>query len=214
MLGSDYRFDFNCHEVGHLVGYLNSFDHAFGPNGVYDHPYCIMAAMAYGGTSPIFDAWKAGATSPPEQDTKGPGLDGATRVACGWARVRRLTPQDLRNGVELRIAHLDDHSTAMPQVVEYNTQINGAAATYTFEFRSPLAYWDQAVAPALVLCQREGSKWSANGTWGPRSSTYLDRTLLPANGMRPLPSLSLAGIVSAEVLEVGGEWVRVRLTNG
>jgi len=211
VLGSNYRFDFNSHEVGHLVGYFNSFSHAFGPNGAYDHPYCIMAAMTYGGLPAIFDAWNAGSSRPPEEQTKGPGLDGATRAACGWARVRRLTPQDLQSSMDLRIAHLGDHSSAMPQVIEYNTQVNGSPVTFTFEFRSRLALWDQAVAPALVLCQREGSKWSGNPTWGPRSSTYVSRVVLPSSN-EPLPSLSQPGIVSAQVLEMGGEWVRVRLT--
>jgi len=111
----------------------------------------------------------------------------------------------------VRIAHLGDHDSGLPQVVEYNTQVNGAAATYTFEFRSRLAFWDQAFAPVLVLCQREGSIWSGNPTWGPRSSTYVNRAIVSASG-GPLPSLSQSGIVSAEVLEMGGEWIRVRLT--
>jgi len=211
VLGSNYRFDFNAHEVGHLVGDFNLFDHAFGPSGVYDHPYCIMAAMSYDGIPAIFDVWQAGSSRPPELQTKGPGLDGATRAACGWARIRRFTPQDLQQGVEVRIAHLGDHDSGLPQVVEYNTQVNGAATTYTFEFRSRLAFWDQAFAPVLVLCQREGSIWSGNPTWGPRSSTYVNRAIVPARG-GPLPSLSQSGIVSAEVLEMGGEWIRVRLT--
>jgi hypothetical protein len=213
VLGSDYRFDFNSHEVGHVVGDLNSFDHAFGPNGVYDHPYCIMAAMTYGGVSAIFDVWQQGSSRPPEVQTKGPGLDGATRAACGWARIRRFTPQDLQQGVEVRIAHLGDHDTGLPQVVEFSTQANGAAATYTLEFRSGLAFWDQAFEPAMVLCQREGSIWSGNPTWGPRSSTYVNRAIVPADG-GPLPTLSQSGVVSAEVLEMGGEWIRVRLTEG
>jgi hypothetical protein len=212
VLGSNYRFDFNSHEVGHLVGYLSSFSHAFGPNGVYDHPYCIMAAMSYGGAPAIFDVWQPGSNRPAEQQTKGPGLSGATRAACGWARLRRVTLQDLQNGVEVPLAHLGDHASGLPQVIEYNTQVNGTAATYTLEFRSGVDFWDQAFAPALVLCQREGSKWSGNPTWAPRSSTYLSRAIIPEGG--PLPSLAQPGVLTAAVLEMGGQWVRIRLTNG
>ena len=210
--GSNFRFDFNCHEVGHLVGRFFSFSHAFGPNGVYDHPYCIMAAKTYGGLPAIYDVWQAGSTRPPEDETKGPGLSGATRAACGWARVRRITAAELQQGTELQLAHLGENGSTLPQVIECATQVNGAAATYTFEFRSRLGEWDQAYVPALVLCQREGSPWSGNPTWAPRSSTYIGRVLIPSSGA--LPSLTQPGVVTATVEEMGGEWLRLRLSKG
>ncbi|HEY7285300.1 MAG TPA: hypothetical protein VH497_07650 [Vicinamibacterales bacterium] len=208
--GSNFRHDFNCHEVGHLVGRFFSFSHAFGPNGVYDHPYCIMAAKTYGGLAPVYDVWQAGSNRPPEDETKGPGLDGATRAACGWARVRRLTPADLNQGVDVWLAHLGDHDSTSPQVIEIAAQTNGAAATYTLEFRTKLAERDQAIAPALVLCQREGSPWATDGTWKPRSSTYITRAVIPPAGA--LPSLARAGVVKADVLESKGPWLHLRLT--
>jgi hypothetical protein len=222
VLGSNYRFDFNAHEVGHLVGDLFSFAHAFGPGGVYDHPYCIMAAETYGGLglAATYDDWFAGSNRPPEEHTKGPGLSGTTRAACGWARVRRLGLVDLQQGVELYLAHLGDHGSTLPQVIEYPTQVSGAPATYTIEFRSRLAERDQALAPAIVFCQREGSQWSSNPTWAPRSSTFLERALIPSSGA--LPSLTLPGILHAEVLEMappetigglsGPPWIRIRLS--
>ena len=217
---SNYRFDFNSHEVGHLVGDLFSFDHAFGPGGPYDHPYCIMAAMTYGNENVTYDPWFAGSNRRPEEHTKGPGLSGATRAACGWARVRRVGPADLQQKVELDLAHLADHGSTLPQVIEYPTQVNGVPSTYTIEFRSPLAERDQALSPAIVLCQREGSQWSSNPTWAPRSSTFVKRALIPSGGT--LPSLDLPGILHADVLEIapsetiggvsGPPWIRIRLS--
>jgi hypothetical protein len=219
---ANYRFDFNAHEVGHLVGDLFSFNHAFGPSGAYDHPYCIMAAKSYGelGQNATYDPWFAGSTRPPEEHTKGPGLSGTTRAACGWARVHRVGPGDLQQRVELDLAHLDDHGSTLPQVIEYPTQVNGGPATYTIEFRSPLAERDQALAPAIVLCQREGSQWSSDPTWAARSSTFVKSAVIPSSG--PLPSLALPGILHAEVLEMapseaigglsGPPWIRIRLS--
>jgi hypothetical protein len=211
VFGSNFRHDFNCHEVGHLVGRFFSFSHAFGPNGVYDHPYCIMAAKTYGGVPAVYDVWQAGSSRPPEDQTKGPGLAGATRAACGWARRRRLTPADLQHGVDTWLAHLGDHDSTSPQVIEIAAQANGGPATFTLEFRTRLAERDQAFAPALVLCQREGSPWATNGTWAPRSSTYITRAFIPSGGA--LPSLTQAGVVKADVLEAAGPWLRLRLTS-
>lgn len=224
VLGSNYRFDFNAHEVGHLLGDAFSFNHAFGPAGPYDNPYCIMSAMSYGalGVAATYDRWTNGAARLAEEHTKGPGLSGATRAACGWARVRRLDSKQLKQGVELTLAHLGDTASMLPQVIECPiTLANGMPATYTIEFRSPLAEADQALQPTIVLCQREGSSWSTNPTWGPRSSTYRSHAVIPKSGT--LPTISESGVVSVEILEVsvaqnygnlsGPAWVRIRLSN-
>lgn len=223
ILDSNFRFDFNAHEVGHLLGDAYSFKHAFGPRGTYDNPYCIMSAKTYGalGRDVVYDEWAAESIRPPEEHTKGPGLSGATRSACGWARMRRIVPAQLQRGVELHLAHLGDATSGLPQVVEWRTKgANGRWQSYTVEFRSPLAESDQALQPTVVLCQRDGSQWSTNGTWGPRSSTYLSHTTIPSFG--PVPVLSEPGVIRVEVLEVapamsmgalsGPPWVRLRLS--
>jgi hypothetical protein len=221
ILGSNYRFDFNAHEVGHLLGDAYSFNHAFGPRGTYDNPYCIMSAKWYAERDVVYDEWTAGSNRPPEEHTKGPGLSGATRAGCAWARVRRIAPAQLQRGVELHLAHLGDATSGLPQVLEWRTKgSNGRWQSYTVEFRSPLAECDQALRPTVVLCQRDGSQWSTNGTWGPRSSTYLSHTTIPPVG--PVPVLSEPGVVRVDVLEVapamsigalsGPPWVRLRLS--
>jgi M6 family metalloprotease-like protein len=222
VLDSNYRFDFNAHEVGHLLGGAYSFNHAFGPRGPYDNPYCIMSAKWYGERGDvIYDEWTAGSNRLSEEHTKGPGLSGATRAACGWARMRRLAPAQLQQGVELHLAHLGDVTSGLPQVIEWRTKgANGRWQSYTVEFRSPLAESDQVLRPTVVLCQRDGSQWSTNGTWGPRSSTYLSHTTVPRFG--PVPVLSEPGIARVDVLEVapavsmgalsGPPWVRLRLS--
>lgn len=228
VLTSNFRFDFNAHEVGHIIGDAFSFNHAFGPNGPYDHPYCVMAAMTYGwrrGTD-LYDRWESSSKRPPEEHTKGVGLSGATRAACGWARRLRLKAEDLQQGRELYLAHLGDHTSTLPQVIECpGPQVNGVSATFTIEFRSPLAESDQRLPATLVLCQREGSAWSSNGTWKERSSTFRSAAVVPASGT--LPSLIEPGVVRVEVLEVapsrplaappflrkgGPAWLRIRLS--
>lgn len=221
VLGSNFRFDFNAHEVGHIIGHVFSFNHAFGPNGPYDHPYCVMAAMTYGGRAALYDIWQSDPKRPPEEHTKGVGLSGATRAACGWARRLRLKAGDLQQGVELYLAHLGDHSSTVPQVIECPGQnVNDVSATFTIEFRSPLAESDQRLQPTLVLCQREGSAWSSNGTWQQRSSTFRSAAVVPSSGT--LPSLTEPGVVRVEVLQVapfesigalrGPAWIRIRLS--
>lgn len=217
----NFRFDFNCHEVGHLVGRIFSFGHAYGPKGAYDSPYCIMAAMTYGYLrASTYDPWTPGSSRPPEEHTKGPGLAGATRAGCGWARARRFQPADLQQGAQLYLAHLDDHGSTLPQVIECPTVVNGVPTTYTIEFRSKLAERDQALPTAIVLCQREGSPWSTDSSWAPFSSTFVADGVI--SSQTPLPSVSQAGVVRADVLEVapaetiagrtGPPWIRIRLS--
>lgn len=228
VLNSNFRFDFNAHELGHMIGHTFSFNHAFGPNGPYDHPYCVMAAMTYGGRlrTDLYDMWQSSSKRPPEEHTKGVGLSGATRAACGWARRLRLKAEDLQQGRELYLAHLGDHTSTLPQVIECpGPKVNGVSATFTIEFRSPLAESDQRLPATLVLCQREGSTWSSNGTWKERSSTFRSAAVIPSTGT--LPSLIEPGVVRVEVLEVapsrpledpawlrirGPAWIRIRLT--
>jgi hypothetical protein len=217
----DFRFDFNCHEVGHLVGRKYSFGHAYGPNGAYDSPYCIMAAMTYGYLKRVtYDPWTAGSDRPPEEHTKGPGLAGSTRAGCGWARTRRVGPADLQQPLEIYMAQLDGHGNSLPQVIEYATTVNGTPTTYTVEFRCRLAEHDQALPTAIVLCQREGSPWSKDSSWAPYSSTFVSDGIISSTG--PLPSVSQPGIIRADVLEVAPAetvagrtappWIRVRLS--
>lgn len=223
VLGSNYRFDFNAHEAGHFIGDEYLFNHAFGPAGPYDNPYCIMSAMSYGALqqAATYDRWTKNSPRLAEEHTKGPGLSGATRAACGWARVWRLDSNQLKQGVELHLAHLGDATSSLPQVIECpTTSANGKHATFTIEFRSPLAEADQALQPTIVLCQREGSSWSTNPTWGPRSSTYRSHAVIPSSGS--LPTISESGVVNVEVLErapvqkfgtlSGPPWVRIRLS--
>ena len=72
-------FDFQAHEVGHLIGGKFNFHHSFGIEtstyctGMYGHPYCIMSSEAYG-------------------------LSGATRGALGWANEMQV---DLNINAEL-----------------------------------------------------------------------------------------------------------------
>lgn len=228
VLGSNFRFDFNAHELGHMIGDAFSFNHAFGPSGPYDHPYCVMAAMNYGGRwrDDLYDMWQPNSNRPPEEHTKGVGLSGATRAACGWARRLRLKAEDLQQGRELYLAHLGDHTSTLPQVIECpGPQVNGVSTTFTIEFRSPLAESDQRLQAALVLCQREGSRWVTDGTWKERSSTFRSAAAIPSTGT--LPSLIEPGVVRVDVLEVapsrpleapvwlrrgGPAWIRIRLS--
>jgi M6 family metalloprotease-like protein len=218
----NFRNDFNCHEVGHLVGRLNNFNHAFGPGGVYQNPYCIMSAKTYAGVRVPYDIWTPALTRPAEEDTRGPGLSGATRSACGWARKRVISSTDLDNGIELYVAHLADHQTTLPQVLEFPVVTIGALSVFTLEFRSPLAERDQGMtpptAPALVLCQREGSPFSSNDTWAARSSTFIR-----ALSVTDLSStLAQPAVLTARILEVspdehinglhGPSWLKLKLT--
>ena len=179
--------------------------------------------MSYGALGPAatYDRWTQGSTRLAEEHTKGPGLSGATRAACGWARVRRLDSKQLKQGVELTLAQLGDTVSTLPQVIECPVTLgNGTPATYTIEFRSPLAEADQALQPTIVLCQREGSPWSTNPTWGPRSSTYRSHAVIAKSG--PLPTINESGVVNVEVMEMsvtqnygtlsGPAWVRIRLS--
>jgi hypothetical protein len=218
----NFRFDFNCHEVGHLVGRQYSFGHAYGPNGPYDSPYCIMAAKTYGYLRNVtYDPWTPGSTRPPEEHTKGPGLAGSTRAGCGWARTRRIQAAGLAQPIEVYLAHVDDHESCRLQVIEIASSVNGVPTVHTVEFRCQLAERDQALPTAIVLCQREGSRWSSDKSWAPFSSTFI------ADGViafaRPLPSVSQPGVVRADVLEVAPAktvagrtappWIRVRLSS-
>lgn len=208
VVGSNFRFDFNAHEIGHLVGTIFGFGHAFGPNGTYDDPFCIMAAKTYGtlGNAVLYDVWTAASAGTPEEHTKGPGLAGATRSACGWAPMRRFSPAELQTGTDVYLAHLGDRESTLPQVLEFPaTTAAGAPATFAIEFRSPLAERDQALRPTLVVSQREGSAWSTNSTWGPRSSTFRTSVVV-----RPAahPTIGEAGVVNAQVLEVAPSELR------
>ena len=90
--GSNYRFDFNAHEVGHNLTQDFGFNHAFGPAGPYENRFCVMSAMWYANDNSVeFDRWTPGSTRLPEEMTKGPGLAGCTRAGCGWARALRRT---------------------------------------------------------------------------------------------------------------------------
>lgn len=218
----DFRFDFNCHEVGHLTGRQYSFGHAFGPNGTYDNPYCIMSAMSYGYllSSATYDPWTPASNRPPEEHTKGPGLSGSTRAGCGWARTRRLQPADLQQPIETYLVHMDDHGTSMPQVIEYAITVNGVLSVFTVEFRCGLGEHDQSLPTAIVLCQREGSRFSTNSQWLPFSSTFIADGVISSSN--PLPSVRQPGIIRADVIEVAPAqtfagrtappWVRVRLS--
>jgi hypothetical protein len=135
--------------------------------------------------------------------------------------VRRLDSKQLKQGVELTLAQLGDTVSTLPQVIECPVTLgNGTPATYTIEFRSPLAEADQALQPTIVLCQREGSPWSTNPTWGPRSSTYRSHAVIAKSG--PLPTINESGVVNVEVMEMsvtqnygalsGPAWVRIRLS--
>ena len=78
---------------------------------------------------------------------------------------------------------------------------------------------DQALRPTLVVSQREGSAWSTNPTWGPRSSTFRTSVVV-----RPAakPTIGEAGVVNAQVLQLapselrnglsGPPWVQLRLS--
>jgi len=222
VFGSNFRFDFNAHEIGHLVGNIFSFSHAFGPNGPYDHPYCIMAAKTYGslGSSVLYDLWTPTSSRTPEEHTKGPGLAGATRAACGWARMRRFSASEVQQGVNVYLAHLGDHESTLPQVLEFPVMAaNGTPATFAIEFRSPLEERDQALAPTIVVTQREGSAWSNNPTWGQRSSTFRSVAVVGAGA---LPTVTEAGVIQAAVVQVGPSetrnglsgpsWVQLRLS--
>jgi hypothetical protein len=219
---ADFRFDFNCHEVGHLVGGVFSFGHAYGPKGPYDNPYCIMSAMSYRylGQGVTYDRWTPGSANPPEELTRGPGLSGSTRAGCGWARALQLQSASLTSGVDVYLAQLDDHASTLPQVVVCPATIGGTSATYTFEIRSPLAERDQDVPPAIVLCQREGSPWSSDTFWKTYSSTFIADRTLASDGS--LPSITQPGVAKLDVLEIGPAqtiggrtgiaWVKVRLS--
>src|SRR5262249_54778495 len=157
--------------------------------------YCIMSAMTYGylGSGVTYDPWSPASNRPPEEHTKGPGLSGATRAGCGWARARRIQPADLQQPIETYLAHIDDHGTSMPQVIEYAITVNGVPSVFTVELRCRLGEHDQSLPTAIVLCQREGSQFSTDRTWAPFSSTFIADGVISSS--KPLPSVSQPGII-------------------
>lgn len=194
--GSNYRFDFNAHEVGHNLTQDFGFNHAFGPAGPYENRFCVMSAMWYANDNSVeFDRWTPGSTRLPEEMTKGPGLAGCSRAGCGWARALRLQPHQLADGVEIELTHLGDTASTLPEVIEWTA----GPSTYTLELRSPLVEWDQALAPSLVLCQRQGSQWSTDRYWAPLSSTYVTHITVAAGSTATLTS---PAVITARVLGV------------
>ena len=134
--------------------------------------------------------------------------------------MRRFSASEVQQGANVYLAHLGDHESTLPQVLEFPvTAANGAQATYTIEFRSPLEEWDQALAPTIVVSQREGSAWSTNPTWSQRSSTFRSAAVV---GAGVLPTVTEPGVVRAEVVQVGPSatrqglsgpsWVQLRLS--
>lgn len=198
--GSNYRFDFNAHEVGHNLTGQFGFNHAFGPGGPYFNRFCVMSAMWYAGDNSVeFDRWTPSTARRPEETTKGPGLAGCTRAGCGWARVLRLQAWQLAEGVEVELTHLGDTATTLPEVIEWTVRTASGFSTYTLELRSPLVEWDQALSPSLVLCQRQGSRWASDQFWAPLSSTYVTHSAVAAGSTA---SLTSPGVVGAQVLGV------------
>ena len=97
--------------------------------------------------------------------------------------------------MEIELTHLGDTASTLPEVIEWTA----GPSTYTLELRSPLVEWDQALAPSLVLCQRQGSQWSTDRYWAPLSSTYITHITVAAGSTATLTS---PAVVAARVLGV------------
>jgi hypothetical protein len=191
-VGSD--FDFTAHETGHMLG----LDHSFGfPQliakwavpGEYQHFWCIMSAQTYGESHPQFDP----PTKPPpalggplhgvrharldrELCNKGPGLNGGTRAALGWATPIDV---DLEPGLDQSFVI---HSLGSPGGDERYNSIRLRAApgeSYEIEFRSPADEYDRGVlCPMVVINGVEGSL--ADGTYpNGHAATYLGEIQAP-----------------------------------
>ena len=160
---------FIAHETGHMLG----LNHSFGPRefrcsgvaGEYGDPWCVMSADYFGGRAVDIDPQIAGFGL--GLYTKGPGLNGGTRIFRNWAEKVDLI---LQPGLRWRgtLKSLNSAPNAGLKVV----CIHIGDDSYTIEFRSPADLCDRGLAcPTALIHQQAGS--SADRTYPRRGCATL-----------------------------------------
>ena len=171
MIPAGASFNFTAHEIGHQF----DLDHSYGFDcyknidwslwGEYGHFYCVMSASGFGGTNPTFPL-----NIFPEFSGVGPGLNGGSRMARGWARgidfniePGASTTQTLYSlgsswaGNPLKVIHI----------------IKSPEETYTVEFRSNMDDYDKGLPGPMVVINALRGSTADLGHPNTNSATYL-----------------------------------------
>ncbi|MGH3473810.1 MAG: hypothetical protein ACRDOT_02745 [Aeromicrobium sp.] len=155
------RHDFYTHEFGHALRFVHpwgSSGNATTPDLPYRDPYCVMSAMGYAGTNPLFSI-AADPDGPPAGQIFWSSLppmpsaatmyvtvpDFATSrhvlrvgtIAAGWQRSVRIRARDLVHGNDPALA-----------VANAGPGVTGGRKAFTVELRRGRG-WDRAVGSAV-----------------------------------------------------------------
>jgi hypothetical protein len=164
-------FDFSAHEFGHVLRLDHSFssdvfdDQSHEP-GEYGHHACIMSASLYGGSDSQYDL----DVVPAELSTRGPALNGATRVARGWARAVEIR---LEPGLKTVQTLISLHAPPADPSIRAIHLLAAPDETYTVDFRDPADRAESTLLCPMVMIHQLRGSTADRAHPGTDSATYL-----------------------------------------